>query len=377
MKQLISFIKKELVLSIAVFLAVLSSFFVKPDEKYIEYIDMRTILILFALMAVIAGFKRAGVFEIAAGSLIMKAGNEKQLVMSLVMMCFFSSMLITNDVALITFVPLSIAALDMIGEEYIRKWLVPLTVMETIAANMGSMLTPVGNPQNLYLSGKAGLGIAEFILLMLPYTAAAFLMLCLWIQKKGRGLSEKIELTFIPDAVKKKHTVIIYTALFVLCLLAVADMISYMIAALICTLTVLLTDKKALKEVDYSLLATFAALFIFIGNMSRNEDISGFLYSIVSDNEILVSVASSQIISNVPAAVLLSGFTYNYELLIIGTNIGGLGTLIASMASLISFRYVVRFRGSETGKYMGVFTLSNLIFMAVMACCVLGMNIYS
>lgn len=366
MKKIIAFIKKETILCVAVFLAVVSSCFVLPDKKYISYIDVRTMVILFCLMAVVAGFQEIGVFRIIAGKLLERVHGGIQLVLILVMLCFFFSMLITNDVALITFVPLGIQVLDMLGEERKKKLLIPVVVLQTIAANLGSMLTPIGNPQNLYLYARANMTGIEFFQLMLPYCGLAFVLLlggCTIIGKKDGEKQVDFEIEEMHINRKKLFG---WSILFFLCIITVAGKISYPWAFWAVAIGVCLLDKKIFCKVDYALLGTFLGFFVFIGNMGRMETFRKGLESIISGNEVITSIAASQVISNVPAALLLSGFTEDIKSLIIGTNLGGLGTLIASMASLISFRYI----GAEDKKkrlpYLKYFTVANIFFLVIL-----------
>lgn len=367
MNRIIDFIKKETVLSAALFLAVISMFFVFPDKKYADYIDFRTLCILFSLMAVMEGFKGIGIFRITAEGLLKKARSVRSLAVILVSLCFFSSMLITNDVALITFVPFTVVIFGMLGAEAEKKLLIPVVVMQTIAANLGSMLTPLGNPQNLYLYGISGMSFGAFTVLLLPFAILAFVMLMIWIIVKTARLDLGGEMKLSDDRKSiKKGYFALYILLFLICLLTVAKVLHYGISAAVVFVLILIFDRGLLKKVDYSLLLTFAGFFVFIGNMSRIDSINSFLSRIIENNEFAVSVAASQVISNVPAALLLSGFSANYEILIIGTNIGGLGTLIASMASLISFKCISKERPALKKRYFGVFTAANIVFLAAM-----------
>ena len=363
--KVFSFLKNEIVLSVAVVLAVISSFFVKPDARYLEYIDYRTLALLFCLMAVMAGLQKTGVFSRLAGSMLKRVHGEKGLVFILVMLCFFSSMFITNDVALITFVPFTFTVLNMIGEAEKKRLIIPVVVMQTIAANLGSMLTPIGNPQNLYLHGISGLGVGEFILLMLPYAALSFILLSAWILvKKGKG---SIKISFNEEVhIGSKMKIGIYLISFLICLLTVAHMIDYRITLCVVTVLVLAADFRVFAKVDYTLLVTFAAFFVFIGNMGRLPAFENFLRNVIDGRECITGVVSSQLISNVPAALLLSGFTDHFKALIVGVNLGGLGTLIASMASLISFKFVGAENKSLKGKYLAYFTAANIIFLAAL-----------
>ena len=328
------FLKQETVLSVAAVLAVLSMFFVPPDADYLGYIDLRTLAILFSLMTIMAGLRRQGVFDRMGRALLARTGSTLQLVLVLVGLCFFGSMIITNDVSLLTFVPFTFVVLSGLAPDTRRALTIPVVCMQTIAANLGSMLTPIGNPQNLYLYGKSGMSMAEFLLLMFPYTVVSLLLLVGWA--------------------------------VAVCLLAVVRVLPYGVAfaaVLVCTLC---ADRSTLRNVDYSLLLTFVAFFIFIGNLGRIPAFSGWLQAILAGREVLVAVLASQVTSNVPAALLLSGFTDETAALIIGTNLGGLGTLIASMASLISYRQIARELPEEKGRYFKLFTLSNLIFLVIL-----------
>ena len=362
MKKIISFMKKETVLTIATLLAVVSAFFVKPDRQYIGYIDFRTLGILFGLMVIMQGFQRTGLFDRIGKSLLQKTGKLWQLILVLVMLCFFFSMLITNDVSLLTFVPFSILVLKKCGQE---QAMIPTVILQTVAANLGSMLTPIGNPQNLYLYGLMDCSIPKFMGILLPYTVMTFVLLLLsllCIRGKGQEISCRMEEgTEIKQS--RKHRNLIYGLLFLLALLVVARILPYGILVTAVFLYTIIFDREALKGADYALLVTFVSFFILIGNLGRISLIREALERFVSGREILTGVLASQVISNVPAAVLLSGFTENYRDLLVGVNLGGLGTLIASMASLISFKLYTGCYKENRGRYLRWFTLVNIIYL--------------
>ena len=362
MKKIISFMKKETVLTIATLLAVVSAFFVKPDSQYIGYIDFRTLGILFGLMVIMQGFQRTGLFDGIGSSLLQKTGKLWQLILVLVMLCFFFSMLITNDVSLLTFVPFSILVLKKCGQE---QAMIPTVILQTVAANLGSMLTPIGNPQNLYLYGLMDCSIPEFMGILLPYTVMTFVLLLLsllCIRGKGQEISCRMEEgTEIKQS--RKHRNLIYGLLFLLALLVVARILPYGVLVIAVFLYTIIFDREALKGADYALLVTFVSFFILIGNLGRISLIREALERFVSGREILTGVLASQVISNVPAAVLLSGFTENYRDLLVGVNLGGLGTLIASMASLISFKLYTGCYKENRGRYLRWFTLVNIIYL--------------
>ncbi len=367
------FVKKEAVLCIALVLAGISALFVPPDMAYIEYIDFRTLAILFCLMSVMAGLKKAGVFAWVAQGLLKKVRSSRSLIIILMLLCFFFSMLITNDVALITFVPFTFIVLALLGEQQKRRLVLPVVAMQTVAANLGSMMTPIGNPQNLYLYGKAGISIGSFLALMFPYTVFSLVLLVAWAFWQGGkdtlyinevSLGAQAESQIKPKAVLL--SILIYLSLFVICLLSVGHILPWQMVFAIVLVVVFMMDRQVLTQVDYALLFTFIGFFIFIGNVGRIPVFRDFLQEMLTSKEVYTSVIASQVISNVPAALLLSGFTENYTGLIVGTNLGGLGTLIASMASLISYKYIAKEEEGRKGEYLKLFTVSNLCFLAAL-----------
>ena len=358
-----NFLKSEIVLVIAFILAVGSAFFVPPDLGYLEYVDLRTLSLLFCLMTVTAGLAKLGLFNNLSNSLLRHTKTSKSAIMMMTLICFFSSMLITNDVALITFVPFTLILLRLSNTETL---MIPAVVLETVVANLGSSLTPIGNPQNLYLYSKFNLSLPEFLLTLLPYSALSLALIvvgCLLI--KGTSLNH---IRSVPSVQIDPKKLAVYIALFILAMLTVLHIIPYYILLLVTAAAVLIFDRKVFLKVDYSLLFTFAFLFVFIGNLGRIAPISQFLSNIIDGNEVPVAVLSSQAFSNVPAAILLSEFTTNAKDLLVGVNLGGLGTLIASMASLISFRFVAfeckRKGEGGQGKYLLWFTIVNVLFLA-------------
>ena len=366
--KLKQFIQQETVLTAAAVLAVVSAFFVPPDAQYLGYIDLRTLAILFSLMTVMAGLRRQGFFDGLGRALLSRTHSTFQLTLVLVGLCFFGSMFITNDVSLLTFVPFTFVVLSRLGADVRRSLLIPVVCMQTIAANLGSMLTPIGNPQNLYLYGKSGMSMAEFLLLMLPYTVVSLLLLVGWAVAVCRKQASSC-IGVLPEQQNTsadRKIILLDAVLFAVCLLAVVRVLPYGVAFAAVLVCVLFADPHTLRAVNYSLLLTFVAFFIFIGNLGRIPAFSGWLQEFLTGREVLVAVLASQVTSNVPAALLLSGFTAETQALIIGTNLGGLGTLIASMASLISYRQIARELPQGKKQYFGLFTLSNLIFLALL-----------
>lgn len=460
----------------ATVLAIISCFFVTPGREYLSYINWRTLILLFCLMAVVAGFAKAGVFRYISRKLSQRMKDTRRLSVGFMLLCFLLSMFVTNDVALVTVVPLTL--LTMMGCS--EKAKIQTLVQETIAANLGSMLTPFGNPQNLYLTSYYGIGMGEFLRLMLPYTGVALVILLLQtlispkeglggrareagiseggaseagipegraeeaeISERGardagvpegrvkkaaipeRGASDvgvpegRVKEAAIPErgaredgipegrakgavttegknreaaslyesgenltgkdemyeeALREKLlrskgrlvSILLYGILFIVSMFSVARILDYRILFGIILITILVYDRSVLRNVNYTLLLTFVSFFVLIGNLGAMTQIQAALTQMIEGRELLTAILSSQIISNVPAAVLLSGFTDQGKALIVGTDLGGLGTLIASMASIITFQLYSLESGAKKGKYLLTFTLWNVIDLVIL-----------
>ncbi len=354
-------LRREPVLCLSAAAALLSMLAVPPSPAYLAYIDLRVLCLLFSLMAVVLGLQECGVFAVLAQRLLSGRRQVRLLILILVLLPFFCSMLITNDVALITFVPFAILALTLIGRQ---ELLIRVVVLQTIAANLGSMATPVGNPQNLFLYADYQLTAGSFFSVMLPLTAASLAGLTaasLWARR------ETIHVTFGERArLAGPRRVALFLVLFLLCLLSVFRRLPYWIPAAAVLLCLLWFAPGLLPRVDYSLLLTFVCFFIFAGNMGALPPVRTFLAGLLSQSALLPSALASQVISNVPAAVLLAGFTDDWRGLLMGVNIGGLGTPIASLASLISLKFYLRSPGARPLRYLAAFTLANLAGLAVL-----------
>ena len=438
----------------ATVLAIISCFFVTPGREYLSYINWRTLILLFCLMAVVAGFAKAGVFRYISRKLSQRMKDTRRLSVGFMLLCFLLSMFVTNDVALVTVVPLTL--LTMMGCS--EKAKIQTLVQETIAANLGSMLTPFGNPQNLYLTSYYGIGMGEFLRLMLPYTGVALVILLLQtlispkeglggrareagtpegrvkeaaipegrakgagtpggaseagipegrakgavtpggaseagiqeerakgaeapegknreaasLYESGENLTGKDEM--YEEALREKLlrskgrlvSILLYGILFIVSMFSVARILDYRILFGIILITILVYDRSVLRNVNYTLLLTFASFFVLIGNLGAMTQIQAALTQMIEGRELLTAILSSQIISNVPAAVLLSGFTDQGKALIVGTDLGGLGTLIASMASIITFQIYSLESGAKKGKYLLTFTLWNVIDLVIL-----------
>ena len=400
----------------ATVLAIISCFFVTPGREYLSYINWRTLILLFCLMAVVAGFAKAGVFRYISRKLSQRMKDTRRLSVGFMLLCFLLSMFVTNDVALVTVVPLTL--LTMMGCS--EKAKIQTLVQETIAANLGSMLTPFGNPQNLYLTSYYGIGMGEFLRLMLPYTGVALVILLLQtlispkeglggiaseavipereareagipegrvkeaeipegknreaasLYESGENLTGKDEM--YEEALREKLlrskgrlvSILLYGILFIVSMFSVARILDYRILFGIILITILVYDRSVLRNVNYTLLLTFVSFFVLIGNLGAMTQIQAALTQMIDGRELLTAILSSQIISNVPAAVLLSGFTDQGKALIVGTDLGGLGTLIASMASIITFQLYSLESGAKKGKYFLTFTLWNVIDLVIL-----------
>ena len=363
MEKVKEFLHRETVLLVAWVLALASMAAVPPDEGYLDYIDFRTLGLLFALMAVMAGLQGLGLFRHLGEALLARTATTRQLEGALILLPFFTSMAVTNDVALITFVPFALEVLDLVDQ---RDRIIPVVSLQTIAANLGSMATPIGNPQNLYLYSHYGLSPADFFRLIFPLTVASALLLGLFLAvDKSRPLASAPQLEET-DSNGRQSLLWGYGVLFLLCLGSVGGFIPVWFPCLAVLLFTALLDRKVLPRVDYALLLTFVGFFLFVGNLGRLPAFRELVQHVLYHHEVVCAILSSQVISNVPAALLLSGFTDDGRALLVGTNLGGLGTLIASMASLISYKYVVRALPGRKGRYLAWFTAANVLFLAIL-----------
>ena len=359
-QRALAFAKAEAVLVVAALLALASMAAVPPDKGYLAYIDWDTLALLFSLMAVTKGLQQLGLFDAVGAALLRRTATTRRMLLALVALPFFVSMLVTNDVALITFVPFGLVVLEMAG---CRRLAIPLVVLQTLAANLGSMLTPMGNPQNLYLYNRSGMGFAAFCALLAPYVAASGALLALLaLAPKSEPVTARVD----PPAVRWGGRAWWYAGGGALCLLCIAKVLPPLAAAAATLAFLLAADRPLLAKLDYSLPGTFVAFFVFIGNMGRLPAFSALLEQALAGREVAVAVAASQVISNVPAALLLSGYSSNWPALIVGCDLGGLGTLIASMASLISYKFFAKAYPALRPRYLFWFTLANVGLLAVL-----------
>lgn len=362
--RMLSWLRREPVLCISAVCAALSMLLTPPSAAYLNYVDWRVISLLFCLMAVVAGLQDCGVFAVLAQRLLAGEKRLRFVTLVLVLLPFFTSMLVTNDVALITFVPFSILVLALIGR---TERLAYVVVLQTIAANLGSMATPVGNPQNLYLYATYELTPGQFFTAVLPLVLASLAGLtaaAVW------GRPESIRVAFPqPVRVRRPGRLGLMCLLFVLCLFCVCRLLPYPALVAVVLSALVIFGRDLFRRLDYALLLTFVCFFLFAGNVGANPAVREVLTAVLARNTALASGIASQVISNVPAAVLLSGFTADWRGLLIGVNVGGLGTPIASLASLISLKAYLRSAGARPGRYLAVFLLANGIALAVLCAC--------
>ena len=356
----LAFAKKNAVMLIALLAAVITSFIIPPDKAYLDYFDYKTLTCLFCVLAVVCALKNIRFFYMLARKIVQVFKNARMAVLGLVYITFIGSMLIANDMALLTFLPLGFLVLTTTDK---RKYMAVTFILQNIAANLGGMLTPFGNPQNLYLYSKFNIPTGEFMGIMAaPFVLSILLItLCCFLFVKPEPLQLEEEHIPMPPV-----RTIIYLLLFALSIVIVFRWIPYWIGLIVIPIALLIMDRKALKMVDYPLLFTFVFFFIFSGNMARIEGVRNLFSSLLEKNTLLVSVLSCQVISNVPSAILLSQFTGNYHDLLLGVNIGGVGTLISSLASLITFREYVKHNPGKTAKYIAVFSAFNFAFLFIL-----------
>ena len=387
-QRVLTFLRSETILIVATLLAIISCFIVPPDGQYGGYVHVSTISQLVCLMLVVVGFQRIGVFRIIGSSLLHRVHTARGVVLTFIALTFISAMFITNDVALLTFVPFALAVLVMAHME--DKAIIVCALM-TVAANTGSMLTPVGNAHNLYFKALTGMSTGHFLRIMAPYSilAAVLLVVVTCVVFRGRRIAEFDGMdskgfergVLAPDPTRHQPDeikvtgygagyggwrAIVYTGVFVVCVLAVSDMVPLWVMCAVTFVAMVVCDRGSFRHADWALPLTFIMFFVFIGNMKRVPEFAGIAQAFVGQHPLEVSIISSQIISNVPASLLLSGFCDQWVPLIIGTNIGGMGTLIASMASLITYKNYTRQYPRNKGRYRGVYTAISVMFLLLM-----------
>jgi len=358
--KLTSAAKHNVVLSVAIAAAAITAIIVPPDKNYLGYFDLKTLTCLFCVLAVVCALRNISFFTLAAREIVAVFKNARLCILSLVYITFIGSMLIANDMALLTFLPLGYFVLTSTGKE---KYMAYTFILQNVAANLGGMLTPFGNPQNLYLYSKYSITNGEFVRIMLPPFLVAISIItvcCLFIKKEPVEIAAQEKICLPPLKTS------IYILLFALSIAIVFRGIPYWIGLVVIPAALLFLDREALRQVDYQLLLTFACFFVFAGNMSRIPGVRDFFGFFLGKSTLICSVLSCQAISNVPSAILLSQFTSDYRSLLIGVNIGGVGTLIASLASLITFREYQRHNPKRIRQYIGLFSAVNFGLLIIL-----------
>lgn len=361
LERALAWVRGEAVLCIAAICAIVSMIAVPPDSGYGSYFDTRVLILLFCLMATVAGLKQAGLFDVLARVLLQGNRSFYQVLAALIMLPFFASMLVTNDVALLAFVPFAVLVLTYAQRESLLVWVV---VLQAIAANLGGMAMPMGNPQNLFIFSSYQVALGDFIAVLLPYVGLTFAGLLVAIAVLGRG-SRAVEVP-LRDVFLVGSQSVLHGVLFMMCLLAVVRVLDPLVLLGIVVAVLLLFDRRSLRSVDYGLLLTFMCFFVFAGNVGRIDVVRDVFEWLMGQSALLTSFLASQVISNVPSAVLLSEFTTDWQGLLLGVDIGGLGTPIASLASLIALRLYVHAQPSGLLRFMKIFTLVNVVGIAAM-----------
>lgn len=355
------FVRRDPVLFASLLLAVLSMFLVPPSQKYIDYIDVRTLAILLCLMAVVAGISSTGAFDVLARSFLKGNRGIKATSAVLVGLPFFLSMFITNDVSLITFVPFAIVVLGMAGR---RDLIIPVAVLQTLAANLGSMLLPFGNPQNIFIASRYGVDLTDFLVTTGPYVAIGGLVLAVMLFMVGGGGND-VRFDDGPGRTDVRRLAV-FLILFAVSVCAVLRVLPYTYVLAIVMAGMLLVAPRVLVKVDWGLLLTFVFLFVFAGNISSIDVVRDALGGLMSWDTVISSAFVSQFVSNVPAAVMLSNFTGDWAGLLAGVNIGGFGTPIASMASIITLRICSKEPDADRKRFLILFTVSNIVMLSVL-----------
>lgn len=360
LSNVIQFSKRQFVLTIATIAMLITCIFVPVDASYLGYFNWRTLATLFCTLAVVSAFSHIHVFEILSKSIVLKLHNLRNATLGLVFITFFGSMVLANDMALLTFLPLGYFVLTSTDN---KQHMAFTFIMQNIAANLGGMVTAFGNPQNLYLYSYYHIGIVEFTKIMFPsFLAATVLIIICCLFVKPVPLTLKKDTNYVLN----KQCTILYSILFIASILIVFRIVPYILGTVIITIALLLLDKDSIKEVNYPLLATFCVFFVFSGNMARIPAVSAFFEYLLPKNTLLFGILSCQFISNVPSAVLLSHFTNDYASLLPAVNIGGCGTLIASLASLITFSEFKKHNPEKVKSYIFKFSVINFSFVIIL-----------
>jgi Na+/H+ antiporter NhaD/arsenite permease-like protein len=356
-KMNIDFLKKDIVFTISLLLATISCLFHLPK---IEYINFHVLISLFTLMIAIKAFEELKVLDKVAIHILNKSQNSRAVSATLILLCFFSSMFVTNDVALLTFVPLAL----LIGQKT-KMPMMETIILQTIAANLGSSLTPMGNPQNLFIYSHYELTPLPFFMTVLFLAIIGLSVVYFMIHRLPK---RELQVNLIPEKMENKHAAFIWGIVLAVIIASIFGFIPYAVSLMITLFAALILNWKILLKIDYFLLITFVCFFIFIGNISNLNVVQTLASEGLKDSTsvFFVSILSSQFISNVPASLLLASFTEEWQPLLLGVNIGGLGTIIASLASVISYKLFLSANPEDGKKYFIQFSIYNFGFLVVL-----------
>lgn len=362
MTKILKFFKTNFIFTISILAAIISCFFVLPDKEYLGYFDIDTLVCITLLLLVIAGFSNIQFFQKVARFLVKKFKNTRSIIMCLIFITYISALVNANDMSLLTFLPLAYIVLKYTNN---LRYVAFTFIMQNIASNLGGMITPIGNPQNLYIYSYYDLTLLEFFKIMAMPTLLALILIitvCLFIKKIPLEFKDEETTKFsIPKAIT-------YACLFIITILVVLGVLPWWIATIIIIITLLICDIKAFALVDYTIPLTFVAFFIFSGNLSRIPAIINVMESFINDYTFITAYISCQAISNVPTAVLLSKFTNNYAHLLVSVNVASLGIIFSSLSGVIALKeYIKVVKKEKLDKkhgvwyYIGLDTLFNVV----------------
>ncbi|MBE5926628.1 MAG: citrate transporter [Lachnospiraceae bacterium] len=359
-KTIKSFIKNQTVLFIAIIAMLITCIIIPPDDSYLEYFNFTTLATLFCTLSVVNAFADIHIFEIISKSIIVRLRNLRRATFGIVFITFFGSMILANDMALLTFLPLGYYLLKNTDN---KQYMAYVFILQNIAANLGGMLTPFGNPQNLYLYSYYNIDTVKFMAIMFrPFIVSTIVIIILCLFVKPVPLVLKNNNKYFLNLPKT----VIYSFLFIFSILIVLRIFPYVLGTGIITLLLIVMDRHAIKTVNYPLILTFCAFFVFSGNMARIPEVHMLFNKILPIDTLFFGILSCQFISNVPSAVLLSHFTNDYASLLPAVNIGGLGTLIASLASLITFSEYRKHKPDDIRSYITKFSIINFAFVMLL-----------
>lgn len=349
-------------LVISALAALVTMFFVPPSAEYLSYFNWHTLACLFSILAVIAAIDSSGLLEYVAHSLVEHVNSTRALVIALVLVTLCCSMVLSNDMTLVTVLPLAVVLLKSVN----REAEIPFAfIVITLTANLGGMLLPFGNPHNLYLYSVFGVDFGDFVATMAPpliLSVALILVRCCFVKKAEFHYKK-------PESIRlSKPRVAIYTVLFALCIAMTVDAVPYLMGMVAIVVVLAITDRRVFAKTDYALVLTFVCFFIFSGNIAQIPAISQLFSDVLATcGAFVTSLISSQVISNVPSAILISHFSNDWAGIALGTNVGAVGTPISSLATLITLRQYQKSGLGNNGKFIARFEVYNFAFLIIVS----------